>query len=187
MDKQLSSYVKLYKSVIPNDMCNDTVNQLQNSNWSTHKFYKSTDDTYYTNDNEPSFTYENLTTSKPLMDLIWEQISSYILTDINVPWWNSWQGFNLIKFNKYDTTNTMAEHCDHIHDMFDGDRKGIPILTVIGLLNSDFEGGNFIILEDEKINISKGDILIFPSLFLFPHKVTPLTRGSRYSFASWVW
>jgi predicted 2-oxoglutarate/Fe(II)-dependent dioxygenase YbiX len=81
----------------------------------------------------------------------------------------------------------MAEHCDHIHDMFDGIKKGIPILTVIGLLNSEYTGGEFIILEDEIIDLQKGDIVIFPSLFLYPHKVNPVTSGVRYSFATWIW
>ena len=187
MNKDLLSYVKLYKSVIPTDVCDKTVDSLENKKWSTHKFYNSTTDVYYTNDNEPQFTYEGLETTDVLMNCIWNQVSNYILKDFNFSWWNSWQGFNLIKYNKYDTTNTMEEHCDHIHDMFDGERKGIPILTVIGLLNSNFSGGDFIILEDEKINLEKGDIMIFPSVFLFPHKVTSVNSGSRYSFASWVW
>ena len=71
--------------------------------------------------------------------------------------------------------------------MFDGNRKGIPILSIIGLLNSEFTGGELILLEDREINLQKGDIVIFPSLFLYPHRVNQVTHGTRYSFASWVW
>jgi predicted 2-oxoglutarate/Fe(II)-dependent dioxygenase YbiX len=70
--------------------------------------------------------------------------------------------------------------------MFDGERKGIPILTVLGVLNDDYEGGEFILI-DEKINLSKGDMLVFPSNFMFPHKVEPVTKGTRYTFISWIW
>ena len=70
--------------------------------------------------------------------------------------------------------------------MFDGERKGIPILSVLGVLNDDYEGGEFY-LVDEKTNLSKGDIIIFPSNFMYPHKVEPVTKGIRYSYISWIW
>ena len=77
-------------------------------------------------------------------------------------------------------------HADHIHSMFDGERKGIPILSVLGVLNDDYEGGEFVLI-DEKIDLSKGDIIIFPSNFMYPHKVEPVTKGTRYSYISWIW
>ena len=79
-----------------------------------------------------------------------------------------------------------ALHADHIHSMFDGERKGIPILSVLGVLNDDYEGGEFVLI-DEKIDLSKGDIIIFPSNFMYPHKVEPVTKGTRYSYISWIW
>jgi predicted 2-oxoglutarate/Fe(II)-dependent dioxygenase YbiX len=81
----------------------------------------------------------------------------------------------------------MAEHCDHIQSMFDGERKGIPILSVLCILNDNYSGGEFIMFKDKEIKLKQGDLLIFPSNFLFPHKVEPVTRGTRYSFISWVW
>ena len=60
--------------------------------------------------------------------------------------------------------------------MFDGERKGIPILSVLGVLNDDYEGGEFVLI-DEKMNLSKGDIIVFPSNFMYPHKVEPVTKA----------
>jgi predicted 2-oxoglutarate/Fe(II)-dependent dioxygenase YbiX len=80
----------------------------------------------------------------------------------------------------------MALHADHIHSRFDGERKGIPILSVLGVLNDDYEGGEFVLI-DEKIDLNKGDIIIFPSNFMYPHKVEPVTKGTRYSYISWIW
>ena len=81
----------------------------------------------------------------------------------------------------------MTEHADHIHGLFDGERKGIPVLSAVGLLNNEFEGGEFIMCEDEEINLSAGDMLIFPSVFLFPHRVKPIISGIRYSCVTWAW
>ena len=81
----------------------------------------------------------------------------------------------------------MELHCDHIQSMFDGERKGIPTLSIVGILNDDYEGGEFIMWEDKEIKLKTGDLLIFPSTFLYPHKVNLVTKGTRYSFVSWTW
>ena len=38
-----------------------------------------------------------------------------------------------------------------------------------------------------KIELKKGDLLIFPSNFMYPHRVEPVLSGIRYSYISWVW
>ena len=38
-----------------------------------------------------------------------------------------------------------------------------------------------------KVKFKKGDILIFPSIFLYPHRVDPVNKGIRHSYISWVW
>ena len=186
MNKNLGDYVKIYKNVISNDMCENIVCELQTAEWAQHNFYNANTKSYYSNKFEPDFSFKQITENTLLMEIIWKQIRTYVLEDCNSSYFNSWQGFNQIKYNKYTSDQTMKEHCDHIHDMFDGIRKGIPILSIVGLLNTDFAGGDFILL-DEKINITQGDVVIFPSCFLFPHKVNAVTTGTRYSFASWVY
>ena len=61
----------------------------------------------------------------------------------------------------------MKNHCDHIQTQFDGKRNGIPILSIIGILNDDYEGGDLVMFGDKKIGTKKGDLIIFPSYFLF--------------------
>ena len=102
-------------------------------------------------------------------------------------WFYEWTGYSAIRFNRYFPGQTMLNHCDHIHDMFDGEKKGIPVLSIIGILNDDYEGGEMIMFEDKKIDTKKGDLLIFPSNFLYPHRIAPVTKGVRYSYVSWVW
>jgi predicted 2-oxoglutarate/Fe(II)-dependent dioxygenase YbiX len=59
-------------------------------------------------------------------------------------------------------------------------------LTLLGFLNDDYDGGD-LYLCNQKINTKTGDILIFPSNFLYPHRVEPVIMGIRYSWVSWVW
>ena len=79
----------------------------------------------------------------------------------------------------------MQIHYDHIQTIFDGKRKGVPILSFVGLLNDNYKGGEFICREKE-IKLKRGDILLFPSNFMFPHGVKEVTKGLRYSFVSWA-
>jgi predicted 2-oxoglutarate/Fe(II)-dependent dioxygenase YbiX len=46
---------------------------------------------------------------------------------------------------------------------------------------------NLLCFKITNIKLKKGDLLIFPSVFLYPHKVEPVKKGIRYSFISWVW
>ena len=92
---------------------------------------------------------------------------------------------SFIRFNRYQVGTNMKMHHDHIHTLFDGEKKGVPILSILGLLNDDFEGGDFLMLDGKKVNLSAGDIILFPSNFLYPHAVTTITKGTRYSFVSW--
>jgi len=54
------------------------------------------------------------------------------------------------------------------------------------ILNNDFEGGEFAFFNRElKYNLEKGDALLFPSNFMYPHEVMPVTKGTRYSIITW--
>ena len=79
----------------------------------------------------------------------------------------------------------MNGHIDHIHSIFDGVHKGIPIISVIGLLNDDYKGGEFMFNEEYKVELKQGDIVLFPSNFLYPHRVNNIREGTRYSFVTW--
>ena len=90
-----------------------------------------------------------------------------------------------IRLNKYGKGRDMTEHYDHISSIFKGTDRGIPILSIIGLLNDDFEGGELYI-NNKPVDFKKGDILIFPSNFMYPHEVKPITKGERYSYVAWA-
>jgi len=192
MKKDLSDYVKQYKSFLKEDICDKTIlelNKLNSDLWNQHTFINSTNNTSVklSGDQELSTLYsKEISTKEIIMKELWTAIYNYII-DLKFSWFDGWKTYSEIRFNKYSENTKMAEHCDHIHSLFDGTKKGIPILSVLGILNNDYEGGEFIMFEKEEIKLNKGDLLIFPSIFLYPHKVKPITKGTRYSFISWAW
>jgi predicted 2-oxoglutarate/Fe(II)-dependent dioxygenase YbiX len=185
----LESYIKIYPK-LNKEFCNKIINELKKANWQQHTFYNIKDgqNTAQSGNKELDVTWDNIPSRKELTEKTWEAVKNYILDDLNKSYFNGWEGFTHIRFNKYKKTRLMALHCDHIHDMFDGNMKGIPILTILGLLNDDFEGGEFLMFDEEKeIKLKAGDIMIFPSVFLYPHRVAPVTKGVRHAFVAWVW
>ena len=188
MDLNLSSYFKVYNNWLDDKLCETTVKQLDGINWKQHQFYNSTtkESIAKSGNQELDVSWDNIDTKDIIMDRIWHAYSKY-LQELNFPWFNGWAGFTAVRFNKYTENRKMAEHCDHIHSMFDGQRKGIPTLTALGILNDDYTGGEFVIWETETIKLKKGDMVIFPSCFLYPHRVEPLLSGVRYSCVSWAW
>ena len=54
------------------------------------------------------------------------------------------------------------------------------------ILNNEFDGGDFAFFNKElKYKVEKGDALLFPSNFMYPHEVMPVTKGTRYSIITW--
>lgn len=53
-------------------------------------------------------------------------------------------------------------------------------------LNEDYEGGEFAFFDRElKYKLPKGSAIMFPSNFMYPHEIMPVTRGVRYSIITW--
>jgi len=54
------------------------------------------------------------------------------------------------------------------------------------ILNDDFEGGEFAFFDRElNYKLKKGSCIMFPSNFMYPHEVLPVTKGTRYSIITW--
>lgn len=187
MSYNLKDYVKVYKDFLPSSDCKTVLKKLKKENWSSHSYYDARQG--------KSFQYENeLFVTTPMDDpffddlnkRLWNLISEYI-TSFNFVHYNSWNGYSLIRFNRYDVGSEMRKHCDHIHTLFDGVRKGIPTLTILGALNNNYKGGELLMFDDQVTELKEGEVMIFPSNFLYPHQIKPVTKGTRYSFVSWVW
>lgn len=59
--------------------------------------------------------------------------------------------------------------------------------TSIILLNQNFKGGELKFFKNYICPISIGSVVIFPSNFLFPHKIERVLDGTRYSIVTFSW
>lgn len=187
--QNLLDYVKLYEDFLPRELCKSAADNLNSINWEQHTFYRPHTDSFISYDHELSISFDDIPEKSEIDGRIWFALEKYILQDFATfgDWFDGWQGYTSARFNRYDPTTQMRLHCDHISSMFDGDRKGIPVLTILGALNDDYEGGEFMMFGGQRIDLPAGSIVVFPSNFMFPHEVKPVTSGVRYSFVSWSW
>ena len=188
LDSTLKDYIKIYKKFYDVEFCKDVVKQLDEANWVEHYFYNPNTKSSVSYENELSTSYDSILSKKILDEKIWHVLNKYVKEDFKhfESWFSSWSGYTFCRFNKYDPSTQMKLHCDHIHSIFDGNNKGVPVLTVLGALNEEYDGGEFLLCEKE-FELNTGDVIVFPSNFLYPHEVKPVKSGIRYSFVSWAW
>lgn len=190
MKKDIESYIKVY-NVLDKKTCSEVIKDLKSKTWSEHTFYNYRQNTSVNRSGKQEldvcFANNKFKHYDYIMKKIWDVLHKYYYEDLSLPWFQGWNGYTPLKYNRYQKNKKMAYHWDCIYSVFDGERKGIPTLSIVGSLNENYTGGEFIMFEDKQIKLNTGDFLIFPSTFFYPHKVEPVTKGTRYTFVSWVW
>lgn len=92
---------------------------------------------------------------------------------------------NEINLLKYEKGNFYIKHVDQSSSLN-------RTLSIIINLNEEYDGGDVVFTNPitdkpySKPDLKAGDIILFPSNFLYPHQVTPLKKGVRYSIVSWL-
>lgn len=178
----LQDYIAIY-NINDANLCKQIINGFDEKQWKKHSYTNPITNVATTYEDDLDITHQNDELSKKLQALFEQCAQEYTRTYPSIPF--QLQALTNIRFNRYSVGTNMKMHYDHIHTIFDGERKGVPVLTMLGLLNDDFEGGDFLMFDGKKLKLSTGDIIIFPSNFMYPHGVTTVTKGTRYSCVSW--
>ena len=186
--KTIEDYIYV-ENYIPVELCESLVDECNKKEWKKHTW-----NNYVTGEDSSESTKELdiMSCTQELQNKITPYLAN-ALEAYQIKY--SWPGektqppwltkFSPIRFNKYEVGNTMRIHYDNIHSIFDGQKKGIPIISIVGNLNEDYEGAEFM-LRDKEIKLKTGDILLFPSGIVYPHTVKETKKGIRYSFVSWA-
>ena len=91
---------------------------------------------------------------------------------------------NQVDLLKYEIGGKYEIHIDHGYST---ERT----LTFILNLNEDYEGGDFVFYNQNKTEMKRikcktGTCIMFPSNFQYPHRIDPITKGTRYSIVAWL-
>lgn len=85
-------------------------------------------------------------------------------------------GYELLRYNK---GGFYIQHTDSF-------LQAPRLITASFILNNDYEGGEFGFFNNTlKYKLNKGDVIMFPATFMYPHQINPVTKGTRYSIVTW--
>ena len=177
----MKKYIGYYEDVVPHVLCRDIINYNFNFQPSTYANHKGKTKT---------------SNERVCMDEVWIKNGNVYYNDIKAAfeytikkYSEEHELFSVIhhtdfRVNKYSEGGFMSKHCDNIHHSH-GQKYGFPQVSSLLFLNDNYEGGEFVV-ADEVYNTKKGSALIFPSYFMFPHEVKPITKGTRWSIITWI-
>lgn len=180
----LGKWIGHYENVIPDELCDDIISYTIESK-------KLSPSTYSTHDSTSPKSSQRV-----FMDDVWfrsgadkyyEEMKEHTLNVLS-----NYQKIHKVvckrytdfRINRYSSGGFMSEHIDNIHHSH-GQQYGYPHLSVLLFLNEDYKGGEFMVADNE-YKTSKGSAIIFPSNFMFPHKVNNIEYGTRWSVISWL-
>ena len=187
---QLKDLIHVEKGIIPANLCEHIIKDIETREWRPHTWYNAVNGSYGYEETMELDVQGITPELQQLLTTIMIQAGAAYNQKYAYPCEKTGQimnSFSTIRFNRYGKGQIMRQHHDHIHSLFDGNEKGIPVLSFILNLNDNYRGADLYFWEDHAVHLGKGDIIMFPSLFLFTHGVTEAREGKRYSAVSWAW
>ena len=187
----LKDCIHTEKGIIPANLCEYIIKDIETREWKPHTWYNSVADSY---GSEETMELDVQPSTPELQQLLTPIIiKAGAAYNSKYTWLKSertqqiMNKFTGVRFNRYQPGQIMRQHIDHIHSIFDGKEKGIPVLSFILNFNDDYEGADLFFWDNTTFKLGKGDIIMWPSNFLYPHGVTEAISGKRYSGVTWAW
>jgi hypothetical protein len=193
MDK-LIDFV-LIENIIPVEFCDELVAEIANSSdWTKHSYHPGFKRPTVTQFPPTEFEFLDAEDKlslrlMPYVERVMKSYNSYINEHNSFEGYDSETGVSTctpIRFNRCKIHTLVEAHHDHIHELFGKGNKSIPSVSIVGLLNDEFTGGEFVMFKDTDMKLKKGDIIVFPSNYLYPHRVDKVKSGVRNSFVTWA-
>ena len=193
MNLNIDYYLRKYDVFLSHQECDQVIDEIEKLEWTKHSFHLPNHELLM-HPHEPDNLFDvhgKLQSSRMFNERISKFFQQYIDDQCNADHFSRINASSYVKFNRYKVGQSMTPHVDHIHTLFMKHNEttpgGVPILSMVGSLNDDYEGGEFVMWENRIIPIPKGSVIIFPSNFLYPHHVEFVKKGTRHTFVSWAW
>lgn len=182
----LTEFISVFDGVLSHDLCDQIIEEYKDSpDWKKSAIASMQVDSKIRNCYELSITEEdviakNFEVRKVLDNSIFEAIHKVLPIYIEQHGNFSIEqdcGYTLLK---YEEGQFYTQHTDSF-------LQRPRTLSCSINLTDDHEGGEFGFFDRQiVIKPKKGSILFFPSNFMFPHEILPVTSGTRYSIITWL-
>jgi hypothetical protein len=179
----LYNYIRVFKNGFSKELCDKIINEYSNSDLWKDQLASGDIDHSHRRVKGINISIDGKTTDdgKKLDDNIFINLTSILKQYvIKFPFLHieSDTGYVLLKYNVDDFYKL------HIDQISKGEQT--RLISCIICLNDDYTGGEISFFNKQKtFTLKKGDVLLFPSNFMFPHEVFPILTGTRYSIITW--
>lgn len=183
--KNIEDYIVEFENILSNEDCDAILKEYQNcADWGptyvgggvVDRNIRNVDSVMLS---EPHTIALNPDARKRIDDLIFKgaakAIAKYneLFPEAKI---ESDSGYQLLR---YGEGQFYKQHTDHF-------KQEPRTVSCSFALNDDFEGGGFAFFDRDFVYRSfKGSVLMFPSNFMYPHEILPVTKGTRYSIITW--
>ena len=189
---EVKNFIKIYDEVLPWNTLSNLIRFANVSNFNEAKIGGGGGDENKTDFNiRRTFTLPLSNLNNSISNVHWFNLLYFYFNknlkqykfDVNILDYNYENIFD-IEILKYENTGFYTWHVDHF--------AGIPrTMSCILLLNNDYEGGNLCFRNPDgsgewEVDVKPNRMIIWPSNFLYPHTVKPVTKGKRYSVVAWA-
>lgn len=185
MNKNIKDYILTFDNLMPHDICNEIIKEYENCDeWKDSTIAENILEKKSRNcQNIMISSKEIIENNKNIRTKIDENIYKCIsnvlslyIKNFNTVLVSNDTGYDLLRYN---TGNFYNEHIDYFS-------KQPRLLSCSINLNDNYTGGEFSFFNKEIIySLKKGSAIIFPSNFMYPHSILPITKGTRYSIVTW--
>jgi len=188
---EIKNFIKIYDEVLPWNVLSNLIKYANVSNFLETKI-GGNEETAIVNFNiRKTYTLPLSNLSNSLSNVHWFNLLQFYF-DMGLKKYSfdskiidfSYKNIFDIEILKYENTGFYTWHTDHCSD--------IPrTMSCILLLNNDYEGGNLCFrnpdgLGEWQVEVKPNRMILWPSNFLYPHTVKPVTKGKRYSVVAWA-
>jgi predicted 2-oxoglutarate/Fe(II)-dependent dioxygenase YbiX len=169
--------IKIYKKEIDLDICKKLINLYESGVFKDDLKENKLEAIIYSSKTTSNIEWDNIL--KELKDLVAKKIKDYLIPNklINPQSYVfSHAGISCLEKNK-----AVPYHYD-LEITFIKEKIKVSHFAVLIYLNDDFEGGELVFpLQNITIKPEKGMMVIFPTSYMYPHAVSPVFSGKRYS------
>lgn len=183
MDKLLD-YIRVYHNAIPDDLCDRIIKEFDTPvDMEPGKFGESGGEirpqlrnclvspiTYQKNPTEIRLSLDN-------------ELYSCLATAMNT-YMSEFQHVTIQR----DTGSVLVKYQQgqFFNEHTDASANSQKTISCVAYANDDFTGGEFSFFDKTYFpEMRKGSLILFPATFMYPHAVSTVTSGNRYSIINW--
>jgi predicted 2-oxoglutarate/Fe(II)-dependent dioxygenase YbiX len=185
--RQLEDYINIIPNIVSEELCDLVIEEYKNSEeWSLgaigHAYNNLIRNCSVISISAEPVIANNPETRKKIDKDLFQSLSKAITqySEIHPKCiFSKDSGYDLLR---YEQGQYIKEHVD----IGTGEGTNARLVSCSIALNDYYEGGEFSFFDRKlKYKIPKGSAIMFPSSFMYPHEVMPVSSGTRYSIITW--